>query len=79
MSKPDFKVIFLGTQGTCAVSNPKKLRYGSNTLCVSVECGDHVFVFDMGTGFVAFSDDFVRRFKGPKVLDVFLSHYSHST
>jgi len=75
MNKTDFKVVFWGTQGSVAISNAKKMRYGSNTPCVSVECGEHVFVFDMATGFIQFSDYFLKKYTLPKNVDVFLSHY----
>ena len=75
MKKTDFKVVFWGTQGSVAFSNPKKRKYGSNTPCVSVECGEHVFVFDMATGFLPFSEYFLKKYRLPKAIDVFLSHY----
>ena len=75
MKKTDFKVIFWGTQGSVALSSAKKMRYGSNTPCVSVECGEHVFVFDMATGFIPFSEYFLEKYKPPRTVDVFLSHY----
>ena len=75
MKKTDFKVVFWGTQGSVALSNSKKIRYGSNTPCVSAECGEHVFVFDMATGFVLFSEYFLKKYRLPGTVDIFLSHY----
>ena len=75
MKKTDFKVVLWGTQGSIAVSNAKKTRYGCNTSCVSAECGDNVFVFDMATGFLPFSAYFLKKYELPKSIDVFISHY----
>lgn len=75
MKKTDFKVNFWGTQGSTSVSYANKTRYGTNTPCVSVECADHVFVFDMGTGLLPFSNYFLKKYQLPKSIDIFISHY----
>ncbi|MCL2124849.1 MAG: MBL fold metallo-hydrolase [Oscillospiraceae bacterium] len=75
MKETDFKVVLWGTQGSVAVNSAKKARYGCNTSCVSAECGGDVFVFDMATGFLPFSDYFLQKYKLPKSIDIFLSHY----
>ena len=75
MKETDFKVVLWGTQGSVAVSSSKKARYGCNTSCVSAECGGEVFVFDMATGFLPFSDYFLKKYILPKNIDIFISHY----
>lgn len=52
-------------------------RYGRNTICVEVQCGERIIVFDAGSGFVGLGADLARR--GIKSFDLFLSHshYDH--
>jgi phosphoribosyl 1,2-cyclic phosphodiesterase len=43
-------VRFWGVRGTIACPGPATLRYGGNTACVEVRCGDHLTILDGGTG-----------------------------
>jgi phosphoribosyl 1,2-cyclic phosphodiesterase len=51
MTKP-FYVKFWGVRGTIPTSDPRMLRYGGNTSCVEVRCGDVVIALDAGTGII---------------------------
>lgn len=78
MTKTDtFEVSFWGVRGSIPCPGPDTLRYGGNTPCVEVRCGDRVLIFDAGTGI---------RLLGAKLIaadiknaDLFLSHthYDH--
>ena len=46
----DFWVRFWGVRGTVPCPGPRTLRYGGNTSCIEVRCGDHRLIFDAGTG-----------------------------
>ena len=46
----DFYVRFWGVRGSIASSGPDTLRYGGNTSCLEVRCGQRLLVFDAGTG-----------------------------
>lgn len=46
----DFWVRFWGVRGTVPCPGPETLRYGGNTACVEVRCGDKRLIFDAGTG-----------------------------
>lgn len=46
----NFTVQFWGVRGSVAVPGPKTVRYGGNTSCLEVRCGDHLLIFDAGTG-----------------------------
>lgn len=41
---------FWGVRGTVPCPGPQTVRYGGNTACVELRCGDHLVVFDGGTG-----------------------------
>jgi phosphoribosyl 1,2-cyclic phosphodiesterase len=45
-----FEVRFWGVRGTVPCPGPRTLRYGGNTACVEVLCGEHRLIFDAGTG-----------------------------
>jgi len=47
--------------------------YGGRTTCIEVDCGDRVFVFDMGTG----AADLGRSLLGRRIreMDVFFTHF----
>src|SRR5262245_50201224 len=39
-----------GARGTIACAGPATQRYGGNTSCVEVRCGERVLILDAGTG-----------------------------
>ena len=45
-----FQVRFWGVRGTIPCPGPDTLRYGGNTSCIEVICGERHLVFDAGTG-----------------------------
>ncbi|KYO50410.1 MBL fold metallo-hydrolase [Tistrella mobilis] len=45
-----FSVAFWGVRGSIACPTPRHMRYGGNTSCVAVTCGDRQLIFDAGTG-----------------------------
>ena len=45
-----FRIKFHGVRGSIPVADPNYLRYGGNTSCVEMQCGDNVLIFDGGTG-----------------------------
>ena len=63
---------FWGVRGSIPVSDPRCARYGGNTSCVEVRCGERVLVFDAGTGLRPLGAALVRE--GREGLDLFLSH-----
>ena len=69
---PDISVRFWGVRGSVPCPGPATVRYGGNTACVEVRCGDRLLVFDAGTGLRALGSSLGRR--GVDA-DVFLSHY----
>ncbi len=46
----DFFVRIWGARGSIACPGPEFVRYGGNTACLEIRCGDRVFILDAGTG-----------------------------
>jgi phosphoribosyl 1,2-cyclic phosphodiesterase len=47
---PKFWVRFWGVRGTVPCPGPETVRYGGNTACVEIMCGENRLIFDAGTG-----------------------------
>ncbi len=56
MSPEQLIVRFWGVRGTVACPGPDTVRYGGNTSCVEVRCGDRLVIFDGGTGLKKLGD-----------------------
>ena len=63
---------FWGVRGSIPVSDSRYARYGGNTSCVEIRCGESVLVFDAGTGVRPLGSVLVGE--GCRDLDLFLSH-----
>jgi len=46
----DFTVRFWGTRGSVPTPGAGTLKYGGNTSCVELRCGDELIILDAGTG-----------------------------
>lgn len=46
----DFSVTFWGVRGSIATPGPAYQRYGGNTSCIELRCGDQLIILDAGTG-----------------------------
>lgn len=46
----EFFVKFWGVRGSIACPGHNYERYGGNTSCLEIRCGEHLFAFDAGTG-----------------------------
>ena len=66
-------VRFWGVRGSVSCPGPDTVRYGGNTACVEIRCGDHVLVFDAGTGIRSLGQTLVQAAPTTE-LDIFLSH-----
>ena len=69
------KVRFWGTRGSIATPGNATLRYGGNTSCVEVRAGEHIIVFDAGTGIHNLGIQLGKEFGStPITVHVFISH-----
>jgi phosphoribosyl 1,2-cyclic phosphodiesterase len=71
--KDRLSVRFWGVRGSIACPGPGTVRYGGNTPCVEVRCGDRLIVFDGGTGIRALGDQLMNT-RAPVDGDIFFSH-----
>lgn len=71
-------VRFWGVRGTMAAPGNATLRYGGNTACVELRCGEHLIILDAGTGLRPLGDALAQA-GGPVTADLFCSHthYDH--
>lgn len=73
MAQSEFSVKFWGVRGSIACPGPDTVRYGGNTSCVEVRCGEHVLIFDGGSGLRPLGDSLVKS-AHPVNVDLFYSH-----
>jgi phosphoribosyl 1,2-cyclic phosphodiesterase len=71
--QPEYMVRFWGVRGSIACPGPDTVRYGGNTSCVEIRCGDRLMVFDGGTGLRLLGNELMRDGR-PAKLDIFYSH-----
>ncbi len=71
----DFFVRFWGVRGSIACPGPDHRRYGGNTSCLEVRCGEHLLVFDAGTGLRYLGNSLAES--DTLKLDLFLTHTHH--
>ena len=66
-------VRFWGVRGSIPCPGPGTVRYGGNTSCVEVRCGEHRLVFDAGSGLRMLGNALAAD---PRLIDIdlFLSH-----
>lgn len=71
-SAPTFTARFWGVRGSIASPGPDTLRYGGNTPCVELRCGDALLILDAGTGIRPLGEALARR--GAADADLLLTH-----
>ncbi len=67
-------VKFWGTRGSIPTPGDRTRKYGGNTSCVEIRCGNHLFICDAGSGIRELGSDLVARSKAPIVGHLFFSH-----
>jgi phosphoribosyl 1,2-cyclic phosphodiesterase len=77
MSSSPISVRFCGVRGSIAVGEQNFVRYGGDTICIAVQCGDRTLIFDAGSGIRSLGNQLVRE--GQTSFDLFFSHahYDH--
>jgi phosphoribosyl 1,2-cyclic phosphodiesterase len=71
-----FEVRFWGVRGSIPSPGPRTQRYGGNTPCVEMRCGDELLIFDLGTGVRELGEALVATGQ-PVRGSIFLSHYHY--
>ena len=75
--KPDFSVRFWGVRGSIACPGEKYQRYGGNTSCLEVRCGDELLIFDAGTGLMRLGDRLAKEQNLRSNLFLTHTHFDH--
>ena len=75
----DFIIKFRGTRGSYPSAKANFLKYGGNTSCVEVRCGEQLIILDAGTGIIEVGIDEIKNsiiseVKKPHQATIFLSH-----
>ena len=74
MAQPgDVMIRFWGVRGSVARPGPGTSRYGGNTPCVEIRCGEHLLIFDGGTGLFELGRTLIQN-EAPLDADLFFSH-----
>ncbi|OGL52407.1 MAG: hypothetical protein A3C43_11465 [Candidatus Schekmanbacteria bacterium RIFCSPHIGHO2_02_FULL_38_11] len=72
MSK-DFKIRFWGVRGSICTPGETTLKYGGNTPCVEVRCGNEIYIFDAGSGLRMLGKKIVKE--PVKEINFLFSHF----
>jgi len=74
----EFSIRFWGVRGSIPCPGPSTKRYGGNTPCVEVRCGDRLIILDAGTGLRELGNALLKSGK-PIDADILLTHchYDH--
>jgi phosphoribosyl 1,2-cyclic phosphodiesterase len=77
MTADRFQVKLWGVRGSLPVSGADFAKYGGNTICIEMRCGDHVLLFDAGSGLLPAGAALAAE--GQKDLTLFFTHthYDH--
>ena len=71
-----FHVRFWGVRGSIPTPGPHTQRYGGNTPCLEMRCGDELLIFDMGTGARALGEALLADSRTRRA-SLFLTHYHY--
>jgi len=66
------KIVFWGVRGSIPTPGPDTVEFGGNTSCVEVRCGQHVLIFDGGTGLRLLGNQLLKEM--PLEAHIFFSH-----
>ena len=73
MLKSSMRVRFWGVRGSIPCPGPATMRYGGNTPCIEIRCGDRILVFDAGTGLRSLGIELLKE-KKIRDIDIFITH-----
>lgn len=71
----NIKIKFWGVRGSIPTPGKYFLKYGGNTPCVEIRCGDTIIILDAGTGLRELGASLLHEFAGsPKEYNILISH-----
>jgi phosphoribosyl 1,2-cyclic phosphodiesterase/ActR/RegA family two-component response regulator len=75
LTRSSTSIKFWGTRGSIATPGPATMRYGGNTSCVEMRCGDTILMLDCGTGAREMGNSLAQEFAGRALeIHLFISH-----
>ena len=75
MTNGHFQVKLWGVRGSLPVSGPGFRKYGGNTICTEIRCGDEVLLFDAGSGLPPAGKALMAE--GRRAFHLFFSHWHY--
>ncbi|MDP9267954.1 MAG: response regulator [Acidobacteriota bacterium] len=70
-----FTIRFWGTRGSIATPGQATTKYGGNTACTEVRCGDQLLILDAGTGIRVLGQSLISEFKQEPIKGhIFIGH-----
>jgi len=73
--RPPFTVRFWGTRGSIATPGEATVKYGGNTACTELRCGDQLLILDAGTGIRGLGVSLVSEFQEKPITGhIFVGH-----
>lgn len=73
MSETSISVRFWGVRGSIPTPGAATARYGGNTACVEVRCGEDLLIFDAGSGIRLLGDALMHE-QELREIDILFSH-----
>ncbi len=74
-SRPPFTIRFWGTRGSIATPGEATNKYGGNTACTEVRCGEQLLILDAGTGIRVLGSSLLREFQQKPIKGhIFVGH-----
>ena len=74
-SEGRFVVRFWGTRGSIATPGPSTVKYGGNTACTEVRCGEQLLILDAGTGIRPLGESLLLEFQQKPIKGhIFVGH-----
>lgn len=77
MAKNKFQIKLWGVRGSLPVSGAAFRKFGGNTMCIEMRCGDHVLIFDAGSGILPAGVALTTEKKSDFSLFFSHCHYDH--
>jgi phosphoribosyl 1,2-cyclic phosphodiesterase len=76
-SRAPFTVRFWGARGSIATPGPDTVKYGGNTSCTEVRCGEQLLILDAGTGIRLLGQSLLREFQQRPIRGHVLIGHTH--
>ncbi|MEP7137781.1 MAG: response regulator [Chloroflexota bacterium] len=74
-TKSPFTIRFWGVRGSIATPGPDTVRYGGNTACTEVRCGEQLLILDAGTGIRQLGLSLLKEFQQKPINGhIFIGH-----